>query len=200
MAAPGLNKTQLFLLRGSLRCMIVFGGLWFMVPLLSWSNGEGVDWSGQADQSSTAPGLHTANGANAYWEGAVHVTIGDPSTSLRLLTWVPAAIVAVAVIVTGFQLLRIMYETQAGRPFFDSSARRLRLVSLVIGVAAVASPLAWSAANRRVIEAATTRGQVDSHVHLATMATWLVVALVVRVIAEAFRIGTRLQTDVEGLV
>lgn len=200
MAASGLSKTQLFLLRGSLRSMVVFGGLWFLVPLLSWRNGDGVDWTGESDVSKVAPGLHLARGAHAYWEGAVHVTIADPSTGLRLIAWLPSAIVAVAVIVTGFLLLRIMYETQEGRPFFESSARRLRLVSLTIGVAAVAAPLAWNAANRHVLEAATTRPQVESHVHVAAMATWLVVALVVRVVAEAFRIGTRLQEDVEGLV
>ena len=32
------------------------------------------------------------------------------------------------------------------------------------------------------------------------MLTWLLVALVVRVIAEAFRIGTELRRDTEGLV
>jgi len=199
MATSGISRTHMFLLRGSLRCMVAFGWLWFLVPLLTWRNGDAVSWDGQTDHSQVAPGLHTVRGAAAYWEGQVHVEVNQPSVGLRLLSWLPEALMAVAVIVTGFLLLRLLYETQAGRPFFASSASRLRAISLVIGVAAVAVPITWSTANRAILETAL-RGQVEPHVHVAQMATWLLVALVVRVVAEAFRIGTRLQDDVEGLV
>ena len=199
MATSGISRTQVFFLRGSLRSMVTFGWLWFLVPLLTWRNGDALSWDGETDHSRVAPGLRTVRGAAAYWEGQVHVEIYHPSAGLRLLSWLPEAIVAVAVIVTGFLLLRLLYETQAGRPFFASSASRLRAISLVVGVAAVAVPISWSVANRAILEAAA-RGQTGGHVHFAQMATWLVVALVVRVVAEAFRIGTRLQEDVEGLV
>jgi hypothetical protein len=180
--------------------MVVFGGLWFLVPALTWAHGDAIDWYGETSRSAVAPRMQMVDGAQAFFEGQVHVIIDDPSVELRLLSWLPGAIVATAVIVTGFLLLRLMYATQDGQPFFATSVRRLRTISLVIGAAAILQPLAWSAVNHAVLEAATTDVRVEPQVHFAAMATWLVVALVVRVMAEAFRVGTGLRADVEGLV
>ena len=110
-------------------------------------------------------------------------------------------IIGLSVSVVGFLLLGILHETYAGQPFFDSSARRLRLVSRVIAVAAVTAPIAVVDRERRGrrgrrCRRSTCPGDVD----LSQMLTWLLVALVVRVIAEAFRIGTELRRDTEGLV
>ena len=74
------------------------------------------------------------------------------------------------------------------------------MVSRVIAVAAVTAPIAWSVANIEVAEQALPSRDVPGHVDLSQMLTWLLVALVVRVIAEAFRIGTELRRDTEGLV
>ena len=109
-------------------------------------------------------------------------------------------IIGLSVSVVGFLLLGILHETYAGQPFFDSSSRRLRLVSRVIAIVAVTVPVLRSMANVEVAEQALPTLDVPGDIDVSTMLLWLLVALVVRVIAEAFRIGTELRRDTEGLV
>ena len=78
----------------------------------------------------------------------------------------PTVIVALSLSVVGFQLLGILHETYAGQPFFDSSARRLRMVSRVIAVAAVTAPILWSVANVEIAEEAVPSLDVPGHVDL----------------------------------
>lgn len=197
--AIGITRTQRVLLRGSLRCMTVFGPLVLVVQIASFLDSHDVSWTARVDESSTR-GQHFGPGNHIHvYQSALRIDLQDASTAVALSTLLPTVILALAVSLVGFLLLRIFHETDAGRPFFDTSASRLRAVSLVVGVAAILVPITDAEADRRVLSAALPNVE-SAGVNWVQLATWLVVALVVRVIAEAFRVGTQLRDDTEGLV
>ncbi len=194
--AMGITRTQRILLRGSLRCMAVFGPLVAAFQIANAVGGEVLSRTIGVSGGRPVPG--TRRGAYVY-QSAVRVDLLNANASVWLQCLLPTVLLALAVTVTGFLLLRILYETDAGQPFFDSSARRLRTISAVIAVAAIAVPIASAIADDAVLATARPRLQSDGP-DFSVIATWLVVALVVRVVAEAFRIGTQLRDETEGLV
>ena len=194
--AVGITRTQRVLLRGSLRCMVVFGPF---VVFLQVANAVGDGVLSRTINISDGARIGTgAEGAHVY-QSAVRVDLEHAPTDAWVECLLPTVLLALAVTVVGFLLLRVFHETDAGQPFFDSSARRLRMVSAVIAVAAIVVPVSSAIANDYVLSVAQPHLQASGP-DLSTIATWLVVALVVRVIAEAFRVGTQLRDDTEGLV
>jgi hypothetical protein len=194
--AVGITRTQRVLLRGALRCMVTFG---LLVVSLQIANavGNGVLSRSIDVADGDRVGLRQ-RGVHVY-ESAVRVDLERASTQLWVESLLPTVLLALAVAVIGFMLLRVFHETDAGQPFFDSSARRLRVVSAVIAVAAIVVPLSSAVADDEVLAVAQPRLETNGP-DFAAVALWLVIALVVRVIAEAFRIGTQLRDDTEGLV
>ncbi|GAW47837.1 MULTISPECIES: DUF2975 domain-containing protein [unclassified Nocardioides] len=194
--AVGITRTQRVLLRGALRCMVLFG---LLVVFLQIANavGDGVLSRSIDVADGDRVGLRQ-RGVYVY-ESAVRVDLDHASTQLWVESLLPTVLLALAVAAIGFMLLRVFHETDAGQPFFDSSARRLRVVSAVIAVAAIVVPLAAAFADSEVLAVAQPRLETGGP-DVAAVALWLVIALVVRVIAEAFRIGTQLRDDTEGLV
>ena len=196
----GISRTQLVLLRGSLRTLVLFGPLYVLVRLLNLRDNGDFTWDTWLGGAPYDGRLPLAEGAHAVDAGSVTILLDDPSTEVWLTALAPTVIVGLAVSVVGFLLLGILHETYAGQPFFDSSSRRLRLVSRVIAIVAVTVPVLRSVANVEVAEQAVPTLDVPGDIDVSTMLLWLLVALVVRVIAEAFRIGTELRRDTEGLV
>jgi hypothetical protein len=194
--AVGITRTQRVLLRGALRCMVIFG---LLVVFLQIANavGDGV-LSRSIDVADGDRAGLPQRGVYVY-ESAVRVDLERASTQLWVESLLPTVLLALAVAVIGFMLLRVFHETDAGQPFFDSSARRLRVVSAVIAVAAIVVPLSSAFADDEVLAVAQPRLETNGP-DFAAVALWLVIALVVRVIAEAFRIGTQLRDATEGLV
>jgi hypothetical protein len=198
--ADGISKTQLVLLRGSLRSLVLFGPLYVLVRVLTLRDGGDLTWDTWLGGSRYDGRVPLAEGASAEDAGSVPIRLDDPSTEVWVAALTPTVIIGLAVSVVGFALLGILHETYAGAPFFDSSSRRLRLVSRVIAIVAVTVPVSRSIANVEVAEQAVPSLNVPGDIDVSTMLLWLLVALVVRVIAEAFRIGTELRRDTEGLV
>lgn len=200
MAATGISRTQLVLLRGSLRSLVLFGPLYVLVRVLTMRDNDSVTWWTWLGGSRYDGRVPIAEGATVEDAGIVPIRLEDPSTEVWIATLAPTVIIGLAVSVVGFLLLGILHETYAGQPFFDSSSRRLRLVARVLAIVAVTVPVTRSIANVEVAEQAVPSLNVPGDIDVSTMLLWLLVALVVRVIAEAFRIGTELRRDTEGLV
>lgn len=200
--ADGISRTQLVLLRGSLRCMVVFGFAYAVLSCVEIFGNGTLRWEAHLSESTSFDaGLALTEGVDAVWEGQILLFVGDTPLWLDTLAATPSTIAGLAVALVGLLLLRIMHETHAGQPFFDTSHRRLRLVSRVIAIAAVLTSLTHSTANQEVVDAALSSGSgAPADLRIWTTLTWLLVALVVRVIAEAFRIGTELRRDTDGLV
>jgi hypothetical protein len=197
--AVGITRTQRVLLRGSLRCMVLFGPLVLVLQVAQFLESSPVSWTARVEGWSTR-GQHLGTDDSIHvHQSALRIDLAHASTSVALSTLIPGVILALAVSLVGFLLLRIFHETDAGRPFFDTSASRLRAVSAVVAVAAILVPVTHAEADRRVLAAALPRLE-SAGLNWVQLATWLVVALVIRVVAEAFRIGTQLRDDTMGLV
>ena len=197
--SSGITRAQRILLRGSLRCMVVFAPLYLALRVQSCLTGDVLGRTVAVDDLTARGRLPGADQRVHVYESAVRIDLEHADPSLWVSVLVPTSILAVAIALVGFLMLRIFHETDAGRPFFDTSARRLRTVSVVIAVAAVLVPITSRSADTSVLEAALPRLD-PAPFDVAPMMVWLMVALVVRIMAEAFRLGAQLRDDTEGLV
>ncbi len=124
----------------------------------------------------------------AFWD----LTVGQ-----RAL-WVLRPLLVGALALAGLLLLRRMVgDTSRGDAFVAANARRMSMLGLVI-VAVTPATLLGDLARMPLLEDPRVAEFVDPS---ATLLLWpVVVGLVVGVVAEGFRQGTRLREDVEGLV
>jgi hypothetical protein len=166
---------------------------------VSWVD---TDTNFSADQP--LPTLGTPRpGTEVQGEAQLRYVVDHASLGLWLVTLLPAFVLALALSTVALLLLRTMRETYAGRPFSGRAVRRLRLVAGVVGVAAIVVPLLTSVSSHtivaRVVPDAAQGIFFGWNIVGATL-PWLVVALLVLAVAEAFDIGAGLADDVAGLV
>lgn len=143
-------------------------------------------------------GLQTGSSAGA--DGTVTVAAWDSTVLEQVLGRGDALIGGIALLV-GAGLLRPTLLTVAeGRPFAPGNARRVRLLAAVIAAGGVLAPLLPQIAGVLVLE----RTSLDTTGRFLLMPSIdpgpLVLAAVVLCVAEAFRAGTALADDVDGLV
>lgn len=100
-------------------------------------------------------------------------------------------------------LLRpVLTSIARGRPFGTGNARRLAQLALTVAVTAHLAPLFPALAAAQVL-GRLGLGGVDGPLTVAPwlhLGSWTVVALVLLVLAEAFRLGERQSHDLDGLV
>jgi hypothetical protein len=196
-----------FLLRGFLRLLVLVTPLFLVFALIDAFGERRVTWldtTFSAGDGAPPDGLDVPRpGTDLQVEGHVRYVVDNAPGWLWSLWMMPGLMLAVAMSAVALLLLRMMSETYAGRPFSDVGVRRLRRVAAVIALAGVAVPLTQSVAAHAVAARVVPHqapGWLDNWDLLGTTIPWLVVALLVLAIAEAFDIGTRLADDVEGLV
>ena len=195
-----------FLLRGFLRLLVLVTPLFVLFSALV-ADTRRVTWldprtglaAGELPSSMGTP----RSGTSVDVEARIHYVIDHASVGMWVLSLLPGLVLALAVSTVALLLLRLMHETYAGRPFSDHGVRRLRLVAAVVGIAAVTVPLlnavSFHATVARVLPARELSFFEGWDVFGATI-PWLVVALLVLAVAEAFSIGAGLADDVDGLV
>ncbi|MDX6373591.1 MAG: hypothetical protein QOD98_2579 [Nocardioidaceae bacterium] len=195
-----------FLLRGFLRLLVLTTPLLILFAALD-ADRRRVTWVEPRDGDARAElpsWLGTPRtGTSVEVEGRIRYVVDHASTGLWLLSLLPALVLALAVSSVALLLLRLMHETYAGRPFSDHGVRRLRLVAAVVGAAAVVLPLLDSVSSHAIVARVLpdrAPGIVDGWDILGATIPWLVVALLVLAVAEAFDIGVGLADDVAGLV
>jgi hypothetical protein len=194
-----------FLLRGFLRLLVLTTPL-LVVFSIADADERRVTWLDTHTSFDAEPAAAFGSpraGTQVQGEGHVRYVVDHASVGLWLVTLLPALVLALAVSAVALCLLRTMRETYAGRPFSSSGVQRLRLVALVIAVAAVAAPALGSvsayAITRRVLPDMAA-GPLDQWDVVGATVPWLVVSLLVLCVTEAFGIGARLAADVDGLV
>ncbi len=196
-----------FLLRGFLRLLVLATPLFLFFVVLG-SDNRRVTWvdsrfAFDAEQSLESLGGDPRPGTQIEGEAHVRYVVDHASVGLWLLTLLPAFVLAITVSAVALLLLRLMHETYAGRPFSEDGVRRLRLVAAVIGTAAIVVPLLESVSSHAIVARVLpvqTPGIYDQWDVLGATIPWLVVALIVLAVAEAFDIGAGLTDDVDGLV
>ena len=195
-----------FLLRGFLRLLALGTPLFVLFTGLD-SDDRQVSWVDHRSlvDSEVPSGMYGAPepGTQLQLDGKPHFTVDHASLGLWLVTLLPTFLLLVAVSAVALMLLRTLRETYAGQPFSARAVRRLRLVAAVIAAAAVVVPLLQSvsihAITHRVVPEQAT-GLWSRWDVLGETVPWLVGALLVLCVSEAFGVGTRLTHDVDGLV
>jgi hypothetical protein len=168
-------------------------------PLLAWILGDPLSWTGDTGASADLSGVVGAGDtAQVRWAGLADVRLDDARAGLWLLTLVPAALLSGAVCAVALLLHRLVGAIEAGTPFTPAGLTALRAVGIVIAAAAVVVPMAEGTANAFVMSEAVPDAVVG--IGWTFDLPWMLAGLVVLALAEAFRVGTRLADDVEGLV
>ncbi len=164
-------------------------------PVADWVTGAPL--TPLADTAVTVPPLDAAG--IGYGPASYAVDAVDPSAGQRLLALVPGLLMAVLVVLSCWCVVLLLRTVASGDPFDPVNVTRLRIIAgaLVLGVP-VASVL-------QVVSDATVFGSLDV-AGLDTTFTleipWvpMLAGLVVAMLAEAFKAGSRLRADVDGLV
>jgi hypothetical protein len=195
-----------FLLRGFLRLLVLATPLFVLFAVLG-SDDRRVTWVDTRTAFGAEPSLSTLGaprtGTQVQGEAQVRYVVDQASVGLWLINLLPAFVLAVAISAVAFLLLRTMRETYAGRPFSGNGVRRLRLVAAVVGTSAIVVPLLSSVSSHAIVARVLPEqapGIYDRWDILGATIPWLVVALIVLAVAEAFDIGAGLADDVDGLV
>jgi hypothetical protein len=199
------ERIDRILLRGTLLLIVLAGPASVVLTVVAFFRDRSVHWTTKTGEFGMAvPGYlgDPLPGTAASAQGNLSVSIEKPSAGLWWLDALPDLLAAVTMTVVAWILLRLVLDTYVGKPFVAKSARGLRTIALVLAVAAFAIPISGAVANTRIMPRVFPNADptFGSSWQVATTVTWLLVAVLVLAIAEAFRIGSRLAEDVEGLV
>lgn len=125
------------------------------------------------------------------------LTISDPSPWQSFLLILPELLLTLALCVVAVFLLLLMRSFRAGDPFTPDNARRLAVIGvLLLCVAAI--PLVDEVVLRTLVSGTSLQG---AGLHAAEDYRWaMVVGLGVLALAEFFRQGSKLRSDLQGLV
>jgi Protein of unknown function (DUF2975) len=204
VAAVFKERIDRVVVRGTLLLIVLAGPASIVLTVVAFFRDRSLHWASNSDFGIEVPPFlgEPLPGTSATFQGELTVSIKEPSAGLWWLDALPDLLTAVTMTVVAWILLRLVLDTYGGQPFVAKSARGLRTVALVLGLAAFAVPISTAFANTRILPKVFADSGVTfgSSWEIMSTVTWLLVALLVLAIAEAFRIGSRLAEEVEGLV
>lgn len=167
-----------------------------LAPLLGWARGAGLplDYVGPVQ----VPALDTAGVAHGDL-GSVGATLGDPSAGQRLLDLAPGLVLTLVVSVACWIVLGVLRDVASGDTFRPRNVTRLRLLAALV---AIGLPVAWFARASADLALLSSLDLGDGFSGVVLDLPWapVVAGMVIALVAEAFRAGSRLREDVEGLV
>ena len=168
---------------------------WLVGPLVAWARGDAIPL--ELTSTVSVPELEAVGAIPG--PGTYDVMVPDPDTGQRLLGLAPGLVHLVVVVGTCWLVWRLMCAIAAGDPFHPSNAVRLRVIAglLILGTA-VATFLDLAA--RGALTATIDTGDLDPGAALVMPWLPMVTGMVAALLAEAFRGGSRLRDDVDGLV
>lgn len=166
-----------------------------VLPLLRWAAGEGIPVPFLSDV--TVPELDAAG--TTYGVAAYDVTLADPSTTQRVLDLVPGLLV-VGLIATGCWLvIAVMGTIASGDPFVGANVRRLRQLAALLLIGPIVVFFVDLPVNGALLSSVELGG-LDPATFLEPAWPAFIAGMVVALLAEAFKAGSRLRDDVDGLV
>ena len=126
----------------------------------------------------------------------------DSTVVEQLLARGDAAVLGIAVGLGAWLLLPVLESVAAGRPFGSGNSRRLAWLAVVVAVAGSIGPLLPQFGALAVLDRLGLVGPDSPFVMGVTFSfvPIMVAASLLLVLAEAFRQGERIDSDVEGLV
>jgi hypothetical protein len=168
---------------------------WLVGPLLAWVRGDAIPLELTSEVSVPALEASGLRPGPATYE----VLVRDPGVGQRLLGLAPGVLYLAIVLVTCWAVWRLMRSVAAGDPFQPANVTRLRAVAaaLVLGTS-VAFFLEMAA--RGALTTTIDSGDLSPGVWISVPCLPLVTGMVAALLAEAFKAGSRLREDVQGLV
>ncbi|GAA4402724.1 hypothetical protein GCM10023153_32070 [Ornithinibacter aureus] len=166
-----------------------------VLPILRWADGDGIPLPFLS--GVTVPELDAVG--TSYGVAAYDVTLADPTVAQRLLDLAPGLLIVGLMTAGSLLIVAVMRTIAAGDPFVAANVRRMRQLAAVLLVGPFFT----------LFLSMSVHGALLSDVDLGGLAllavldipwAYLVAGMVVALLAEAFKAGSRLRDDVEGLV
>ena len=182
---------------GILLALVVLGALVadVVVPLVRWGAGDGIPLPFLSDV--TVPELDAVG--TTYGVASYDVTLADPTVGQRLLDLAPG-VLAVGLVATGCALiLAVMRSIAAGDPFIAGNVRRMRQLAALLLVGPFVTFFLSMSAHGALLGDVNV-GSLPFTAHLDIPWAWFIAGMVVALLAEAFKAGSGLRDDVDGLV
>lgn len=187
------DRWGLGILLGLVVVLTSFAGI--VVPLQRWAAGDGIPLPFISEV--TVPELDAIG--TTYGQAGYEVTLADPSVAQRLLELAPG-LLTVLLIATGCALIvAVMRTIAAGDPFVARNVRRLRQLAALLLVGPFFTSFLSISAHGALL-GDVDLGGLPLTAHLDMPWAWFIAGLVVALLAEAFKTGSRLRDDVDGLV
>lgn len=166
-----------------------------VLPILRWADGDGIPLPFLSDV--TVPELDAVG--TSYGVAAYDVTLADPTTGQRLLEFLPGLLTVGLMTAGSLLIVAVMRTIAAGDPFVAANVRRMRnLAALLLVGPFFTSFLSMSVHGALLGD--VDLGDLPLSAALDIPWAWFVAGLFVALLAEAFKAGSRLRDDVEGLV
>lgn len=168
---------------------------WVVAPVAAWVGGRGIPL--EIISPVTVPELDAAGVGHGL--ATYDVDLADPTGGQRLLALAPGLVSAVLVVVACWLVVRVMRTVAAGDPFEPRNVTRLRAVAAVLVFGA---PVVFflEMAVRGALLGSMDLGGLEPAAFLTIPWPAFVTGMVVALLAEAFKAGSRLRDDVDGLV
>ena len=167
-------------------------GVWLAGPLVAWVRGDAI--SVELTSDVAVPGLEGVR----HGSGTYRVFLDDPSAVDRLVVMLPGLVHLVVAVGVCWLLWRVMRSIAAGDPFVPANVSRLRLVAALLVVGLSVAFFADLSVRGAIAGRVWQGGEAEAVLSVPWFA--VVVGMVVALLAEAFKAGSRLRDDVEGLV
>lgn len=180
-------------LLGLLAAVTVVGGV--VLPVLSWLEGSPVRT--EVFSPVVVPELDTAGIEHGL--GTYELLVPVSGAGLRLLSILPGVLVAGGVLLGCWLLLRVMRSIAGGDPFTPANVTRLRGIAGLLLFGSVVAFFLEMAVTGALL-GTLDLGALEPGFRLDLPWGPVVAGMVVALLAEAFKVGSRLREDVEGLV
>ena len=168
---------------------------WVVGPLTEWASGEPL--TAEVLSTVTVPQLD-ATGVD-YGPASYDVVLVDPSAGQRLLALAPGILATLLVLLACWCLVLVLRTVAAGDPFEPLNVTRLRVVAAVL---VIGWPVLFflQMAVQGALLGSLDLGGLDVSFGLDLPWVPVLAGMVIAMLAEAFKAGSRLRDDVEGLV
>jgi DUF2975 family protein len=193
LAFDRFDRWGLAFLLGAVALGAILAGV--VEPLADWATGAPL--TPQVESAVTVPPLDAAG--VGYGTASYAVDAADPSAGERLLALLPGILMAGLVVLSCWCIVLLLRTVASGDPFDPLNVTRLRVVA---GALVVGAPVVYLL---QVVSDAVVLGNLDLgglDVPFTLDLPWvpMLAGLVVAMLAEAFKTGSRLRADVDGLV
>ena len=168
---------------------------WVVGPLTEWASGEPL--TAEVLSAVTVPQLD-ATGVD-YGPASYDVVLADPSAGQRLLALAPGVLATLLVLLACWCLVLVLRTVAAGDPFEPLNVTRLRVVAAVL---VIGWPVVFflQMAVQGALLGSLDLGGLDVSFGLDLPWVPVLAGMVIAMLAEAFKAGSRLRDDVDGLV